>query len=273
MSQEQSITNSTVPGRRPIRVRFDKIRARQLSMIGGVELIGLGAAILLALLAAFLYFYLYLPANSRLKTAGLDRDRLQGQLRAARIGVDENTNVKETVNRITASMDDFEGNYLSAAERGRMSLYTELNDLIRENGLRNSAGPAYTTLEALGTRTQAQAAATAERQSSAKWQSVYPGIAVTVTVEGPYQNIRRFVRDVETSPQFLVINAVELEGLTQSAATQVPLAPDPRTLSRSGRPPAGGSSVRSPIGVTTIPKGAMVSLRLDLTTYFQRAAN
>ena len=69
-------------------------------------------------------------------------------------------------------------------------------------------------------RPRSRQTVTAEKQSNAKWQSIYPGIAVSVTVEGPYQNVRHFVRDVEISRQFLIINAVELERVTQSGLAQ-----------------------------------------------------
>ena len=76
----------------------------------------------------------------------------------------------------------------------------------------------------------------------------YPGIAVSITVEGPYQRVRRFVREIESSRQFLIINEVELESVTQSG-----VATDPST--------AGG---------TTGGRATLVSLRLEMATYFQR---
>jgi Type II secretion system (T2SS), protein M subtype b len=273
MNQEQSINDRALPGRQQIRVRFDQLkRSRQLSMIGGAELIGLICAVLLALLTVFLYLYLFLPARSRLNSAQLERDRLQGQWRASEDSFKEISTAKETVDRINASLNDFESNWLIAPTGGRMTLYTELNDLIRSNGLRNTSGPAYSALEPLGTKPQVQA--TAGAQSNAKWQSVYPGIAVSVTVEGPYQNVRHFVRDIETSRQFLVINAVELEGVTQNTGGQLPGATDIRTPPpRTGRAPAGAASGAGPATPLAGQRGAMVSLRLDMSTYFQRAVN
>jgi len=73
---------------------------------------------------------------------------------------------------------------VSSEAAGRMSLYTVLNKLIKSNGLRNTAGPTYAPLDPVGTKQQAQLTVTAEKQSNAKWQSIYPGIAVSVTVEG-----------------------------------------------------------------------------------------
>jgi len=275
MNQEQSIKSRAVPGRQPIRVRVNQLkRSSGLSVIGGVELAGLACAILLALVTAFLYFYLLLPARSRARSAELDHARVQAQLRAAEANFTEDSDTKKAVDNINTSLEDFENNYLVGRDNGRMSLYAKLNDLIRSNGLRNTAGPSYATLEPTGTKTQQQILASADKQSTAKWQSVYPGIAVTVTVEGPYQNVRHFVRDIEMSRQFLVINAVELEGVQQSAAPQALSPMDPRTMPRTNRPPVGMAPPRS--AAVNLPppipgtRGTTVSLRLDMSTYFQR---
>ena len=147
-----------------------------------------------------------------------------------------------------------------------MSLYSVLNNLIRSNGLRNTAGPSYSPLEPVGTKSQVQPTASAEKQSNAKWQTIYPGIAVSITVEGPYQNVRHFVRDIETSRQFLIINAVELESVTQTGALQdLPAAKTPPV------PPRGGGKVVAPtIAPLAGGRATLVSLRLDLATYFRR---
>jgi hypothetical protein len=257
MSQEQPLQSPAFTERRPRQLDFARIRKTPgLSLIGLPELIGLAGAALIALLTIFAYFYFYLPAQSRLTSAQLEREQLQAILRSSEKGLETNTTVSERVNEITASMKDFEANYLSAAASGRLSLYSTLNDLIKENGLRNTAGPSYSPLDTIGTKSQVNASATAEKQSHAKWQTIYPGIEVSITVEGPYQRVRHFVRDIETSRQFLIINEVELEGLSQSgtAAELAPVAPGRPT----GVMPAAGG------------KGALVSLRLEMATYFRR---
>ena len=271
MNQEQSINNNAVAGRGQIRIRFDQIkRSRQLSIIGAPELIGLGCAIFLALVTVFLYLYLLVPARSRVHSLELDRDRLQGQLRAAETNYTENTTTKETVDKITASLEDFENNWLVGPSSGRMSLYADLNDLIRSNGLRNTAGPSYTTLAPIGMKTPAEVLASADKQSTAKWQSVYPGIAVSVTVEGPYQNVLHFVRDIETSRQFLIINAVELETVTQSSVAAVSSLEETRPPARTSRTPAAEAPGRGAVAGIAPPipgtRGTLVSLRVDMST-------
>jgi len=123
-----------------------------------------------------------------------------------------------------------------------MDLYEELNQLIVKNNLRNTSGPTYTTLEPAGTKSNSG------KTVVTKWQSFYPGIAVMVTVEGEYQNVRRFVRDVERSKQFVVINEVELQRASQNNA--------PASAEEGG----GGSGTR----------GSLVTLQLNMATYFQR---
>ena len=72
-------------------------------------------------------------------------------------------------------------------------------------------------------------------------------------VEGEYQNVRHFIRDVERSRQFVVINEVELQRASQNN--------QPATLDESGAAAAGaGSGTR----------GSLVTLQLNMATYFKR---
>lgn len=230
-------------GRERIRTRLTRIhKARRRGVLGIAEIAGLCAAGLLLLAVLVGYFYFSVPAQSRLASLMLERDRLQKQLRISQDDFDRDLDTKATVQKITTSLQDFETVRLAARGGGRMLLYEELNQLMKKNGLRNTSGPTYTALEPLGSRSAEQAAAVAANSAVTKWQSVYPGIAVNVTVEGQYQSIRHFVRDIESSKEFIVINAVELERATESNV-------QPGT-EKSG--------------------SGLVSLRLDLAIYFQR---
>jgi hypothetical protein len=125
-----------------------------------------------------------------------------------------------------------------------MGLYDSLNQLIRKNAVRNTSGPTYVPLEPTGSKS-----AGGSKSVNTKWQSIYPGIAISVTVEGQYQNLRRFIRDIETSKQFLIINSVELERATETD-NSAPTAGDPNAAAR----------------------GSLVSLRLEMATYFKRGS-
>lgn len=229
--------------KREFRARFNSLRvSRQSGVFGLAEIIGLAGSLLILVLVVVAYLYFLVPARSRRATLELERARLQSQLRTSQEVLMRGQTTDVTVHNITQSLDAFENTGLADANRGRMGLYDSLNSLIRKNGLRNTSGPTYTPLEPIGSKVSA-----GSRAANTKWQSIYPGIAISVTVEGPYQNLRRFVRDIETSKQFVIINTVELERATESS---IAAASD-----------TGGTGSHS----------SVVSLRLEMTTYFQRA--
>jgi hypothetical protein len=180
-------------------------------------------------------------------------------------GFNSNVDAQATVTTINESLQRFENERLADRSEGRMALYTQLNDLIRRNSLRNTAGPNYVALQPLGAEDQQQQGANVaarQRSGNAKWQSTYPGIGVNTTVEGAYQNLRRFIRDIESSKQFIVINAVELESIKDTEA------PPPIV---SNAPPGMPGEIGTRIPVPSA-RGTLVSLRLDMAVYFKRGA-
>ena len=218
--------------------------SRRNKMFGIAEIAALLGSCVVFLLVVFSYVYFVAPARARLKTAEADRSRLESNLKKLGTMVDQGKTTKQTVDEIADSLERFETVSLVNTDEGRMQLYAELNQLILKNGLWNSAGPTYTALDPLGTKV------TPGKSVNTKWQSVYPGIGVLVTVEGPYQNVRRFIQDIERSKQFVIINQVELQKATNNSSAAVAT-------------PEGGSGTRA----------SLVSLQLNMSTYFQRAGS
>jgi Tfp pilus assembly protein PilO len=232
---------------RVIRAKFQRLQvSRQGGMFGPAEMIALAGSFLILILVVVAYLYFQMPARARLERVQLERSRLQSQLRNSEAVVQQGQTTESAVQQISQSLDDFENNTLLLPARGRMSLYDTLNSLIHKNGLRNTSGPTYTPLDPSGTKT-----GTGGTKANTRWQTVYPGVAVTVTVEGPYQNLRRFVRDIETTKQFVIINGVELERSTDT---------NNQPVAAEGAPAAGS-------------RNSAVSLRLDMATYFQRSGD
>jgi Tfp pilus assembly protein PilO len=243
MNKEITSNSGSSVGPR-VRARLRRLRmSRRQGMLGPAEIAGVAGSAVILLITAISYFYFLVPARSQLQSLELERSRLQNQLRNSQEVMRQGQDTQVTVDKITESLTAFESNRLANRNQGRMALYQELNQLIRQNGLRNTSGPAYVPLDTVGTKSST----TGSKSASTKWQSMYPGIGITLTVEGQYQNLRRLVRSLEASRQFLIINAIELERATQS-----------------------NTAVSAEAGSTTVPREALVSLRLDMVTYFQR---
>ncbi len=227
-----------------IRARLQRFRSsRQTGMFGVAEILALCGTAVIVLTVFLSYVYFLAPARSRLQTLQLERSRLQNQIRTLNEVTKNGQSTQATVDTIAASLQNFEDKHLAERSFGRIGLYDELNQLIRKNGLRNTSGPSYTSLDPAGSKTSS----TGSKSASTKWQSVYPGISVSVTVEGPYQNLRHFIRNLEASNQFIIINAIELERATET-----------------------NSPISAEGGVNAGSRNSLVSLRLDLATYFRR---
>jgi hypothetical protein len=253
MSSNGQTTEGNTPARRaPIRVRVDRLRqSRQRSIIGMAELVGLAGSAVMLLAVVFTYLYFYSPAESRLATAQNERARLQQKLSDMQKVVETKGTTQDSISLISQSLEKFEGEHLTGRDAGRVTLYNVLIQLIRSNNLRNTSGPAYTYLEEKDAETQQKA-----RTTSNKWQSLYPGIGVVVTVEGQYANLRHFIRDIEASRQFIIINAVELENAT-----------DTNNVVAGTTPPGPAAAAAPP------PRSSLVSLRVDLAAYFRRGGS
>jgi len=235
------------------------ISSRRGKMFGVAEVAALGGSCLILVLVLLSYLYFLVPARSRVASLAQDKKQLQANLQTLTGVVKNDQNTTDTVQRITTSLARFETEHLLRPEQGRMELYEELNQLIVKNGLRNTSGPAYTPLDPEGTKT------TGGRTTTTKWQSFYPGVAVMVTVEGQYENVRRFIRDLERSKQFVVINEVELQRARDSNA---PVSADGAAPAATGGDDDSAPAAPSAAGSGT--RGSLVSLQLSLATYFQR---
>jgi hypothetical protein len=252
-------------------------------MWGQTEIAVVAVASLALLGALAIYFFGTLPANRELERNRATRDRLERELVSAREKYGSITSTETQVAKLISSVDDFEAQYLPVAANGRTALYQRLNGLIAGYGLVNTSGPDYAPLEIAD---QTNGNQTDEERGRAKFRSLFPGAYVTMTLEGSYQNLRRFIRDIETGQDFIIISAVELEpsdtqtksdNASQQTDQQLPAAnmniptyggiPGINPNQRRPQIPVGPNQQARPKGRTL---GETVSLRMEMAAYFRR---
>jgi len=216
------------------------IDSRRTKVFGPAEIVAVAVSCFVLFLIILSYLYFLVPARSQRSALIADKTRSMENLKKLDQIVHDEENTKQKVDKIKASLNTFENVSLLTSDQGRMDLYGELNRLIVKNSLRNTAGPSYTPLEPVGAKV------TPGTSVSTKWQSVYPGIGVLVTVEGSYQNLRHFVQDIEKTKQYVIINQVELQRAENS------------------------SQISAEEGAGSGTRGSIVSLQLNMSIYFQR---
>ena len=265
-----------------------KNRSRKVyaGMWGQVEIATVGVALLAVLTTVLLFVFLVLPAQKELDENRAKRDQLERELISAKSKFGTITTTEERVRELKASVEDFESRFLPNPVIGRTALYQRINGLIAGYGLINTTGPDYAPLE-VDSRQAIEVSQTESGKS--KFQSLFPGVYITMTVEGSYQNLRRFIRDVETSEQFVIISAIELEPAegedkSNKNTTAQNRPNQPQTLQPDGyvvnNPRSVPGSVQQtqqlPQQTSAAPNrgktyGETVSLRLEMAAYFRRS--
>ena len=252
-------------------------------MWGPVEVGVVGAGMLAVLGVILLYIFFVIPSNRELENNTARINRLDAELASSREKYGNISNVEATVARLVNSVSDFESNYLPLPTTGRTALYQRLNGLIASYGLVNSAGPDYSPLEILDKSKQGEEG---EKSGKSKFRSFFPGVYVTMTVEGPYANIRRLIQDIEVGSEFIVVSAVEIE---PSDTEEKQVQADSPAVGADGMPTAAGPSAGFSSGSNrmlpnqpmmsqpNLPSssrgkmhGSLVSLKMEMAAYFRR---
>lgn len=249
-------------------------------MWGVPEIAAVAASAMVLLLAILLYIFVVVPSNREVAKNKSEAERLAAELVSAQTKYGEITDTKTQVAKLLSSVSDFEARFLPAATNGRPSLYQRLNGLISAYGLTNTTGPDYQPLEPADEQ-KGNNQSEGERGRE-RFRSLFPGVYVTMTVEGSYQNLRRFIREIETGNEFVVVSSVELAPSDTEQKKDDPTKPPPQTAAgqpagdprfgAAGNPtmvtqPTTGDVVRRQQGKT---HGEIVALRLEMAAYFRR---
>ena len=244
--------------------------------LGVPEIAALGVAALLLLTAVLSYLFLYAPQRSRKLALEAEREELQRRLQTQQSSLGEGQDTQHRVGEILASLNRFEIDNLGQSssgtktvieETGSNNLYIAIGTFYLKEALRISGGVSFTQLQESVPGADQNQSQRREEGALRVVQSVFPGIGVTLTVEGAYPNMRRFIRDIESDRQFVVIDAVELEGVTDSNASASSAVAVPQGPVAAEVQPG----VQAPPVQATPSRNALVSLRLDMAAYFRRA--
>lgn len=251
----------------PTVSRTNRPRKVYAGMWGIPEIAVVGAGLLGVLIFVLLLALLVLPARRELENNKQRRNQIESELTTAKARYGTISSTKERVDELERSANDFETRFLRSENESKVALYQRINGLIGALGLTNTSGPDYVPLLIEGNRTQTSE----DKGGRSKFLSIFPGVYVTVTVDGSYQNLRRFISEIETGGEFIVISAVEIEPSENKEKKTQESEPGPN--SNTSRPMPGG--VTQPIASTgPVDRGKTygetVTLRIELASYFRR---
>lgn len=251
-------------------------------MWGNTEIATVGLGLLAILATIILFVFVVLPAKSELEENRKKHDKLEADKIDARKKYGNITSTEARVAELINSANDFEIRHLPISANGKTALYQRINGLISSYNLINTSGPDYAPLE-IADLTREQKNDT--ERGRTKFQSLFPGDYVTTTVEGSYQNLRRFISEIETGNQFVIISAIELQ----------PAESEDKETSNGGSPTQINTVRTTPNGPPGFPQaqnfeqpgqqpqlpqrkaakgkthGETVSLRIEMAVYYRRS--
>lgn len=285
--EQEPTLNEDVPAVEETAIVIPANRPRKVydGMWGPLEIGAVAAGVLVMVMAVVLYFVWVVPSNRQLARNKSEVDSLEAELASARSKYGEITTEEAQVAKLVASVDDFETRFLPMQTNGQAALYQRLNGLIKAYGLENTTGPDYSPLDSANLDPTKQ---TEEEKGRAKFRSLYPGVYVSTTLEGSYQNLRRFIREIESSREFVVISTVELapsETETKKEPEQANAATNQQNQGNGGQLPGGKKLAQPPVNPNAPPfqqqdqrstpkgktHGETVALHIEMAAYFRRS--
>lgn len=106
--------------------------------------------------------------------------------------------------RVLGRLDEFDNRFLKDITSGRLALVDEIHKLIRENSVELDSGISFK-------REEEEEQGKRVRKKEDDLSKVYPSIEARFKLSGTYANLRGFIKDMESSRLFMVIEAIDLD--------------------------------------------------------------
>lgn len=149
--------------------------------------------------------------NSALIQNDKQLSSLRDESTALRAQIDE---LKSTQNRklmlvqntakVLGRLDEFDNRFLKDITSGRLALVDEIHKLMRENSVELDSGISFK-------REEEEEHGKRVRKKKDDLSKVYPSIEARFKLSGAYANLRGFIKDMESSRLFMVIEAIDLD--------------------------------------------------------------
>ena len=224
-----------------VRERLSRVETRSRTLarrpfgLSPTELVVCALAVLFFVMVIVFYFTSVKPEQERLKRLEAEVAKQEDLLiQSVKPLSSENVTSTDTSQDALSTLESFRGQHLKPMAQGRIDLIKEINALAKKSNVQLTSG-----IEMVAEK--AQAGEDEKENSRAKsveqLPSAFPRIAVHFEVAGQYVSLRSFINQLESSRNFVVIDAVNLTSLEEQG-------------------PRGG-------------QGGGLKLSLDLSAYFQ----
>jgi Tfp pilus assembly protein PilO len=204
--------------------------------------------LLVAVVAIVLvYAYSILPGQVKYAQLSSAHESNATKIDGLRAKVHDPASVRQEYDNTVVSLERFRGELLKPRLPGRIAIVREVNRLTTSNAITLRGGVDFATdltPEEEGETAEGKKSSSRSTRKRSDEDRVYSSLTFSLSVSGRYDRLRKFISEFEKSPQFIVIDSINLVPGDEDASED-----------RKG----GGESL----------PGDTLTLEIKLTAYFQ----
>lgn len=170
-----------------------------------IELLALFILVAAISVVSSLYNSVLVKNDQQLNQLRDESTALRTQIEQLRSTQNRKLMLVQNTNRVLGRLDEFENRFLKDITSGRLALVDEIHKLIRENNVELDTGISFKREE------EKEEQGKRVRKKESDLSSIYPSIEARFKLSGQYPNLRGFIRDIESSRLFMVIEAIDLD--------------------------------------------------------------
>lgn len=207
------------------------------------EVVAAGLTLGFVILVVLYYFLALAPVLDRLATVQKEAADQLKLIAAQPPTAHGAPSQKQQIQAAKDSLATFEADHLKPMAQGRIDMINEINQVARTDNLHLGSGiemrVTYRAASSVDSESQGS-----KKKKEIESLDVFPRVQFHFVVRGEYKDLRKFIRDLEASKQYIIVDSVNL-----STAEQ-----------RQGR---GGK------GAAPVVPGSGLSLTVAMNAYFR----
>jgi hypothetical protein len=172
------------------------------------EVVAVGLAVGLVILTILYYFVSLAPVKDRLTTVEKESAR-QIQIITDQVLPKHVPSQKEQIQQAKDSLASFQGNDLKPMAQGRIEMINEINQLAKTDNVHLGSGIEMHVVNRAGSTAEGESQVS-KKKKEADALDVFPRVQFHFVVRGEYRDLRKFLRDLEGSKQYIVVDSVNL---------------------------------------------------------------
>jgi hypothetical protein len=188
---------------------------RIVTSVTPVEIAAVLVLVVTAAAVALVYAYSVLPGQVRSAQLSSARSANAAKIDELRAKVLDPSAVRQEFDDAVASLERFRGEVLKPRLPGRVAIVRDVDRLTRATGVALIGGVTFSTSVAGESTPEDGESDSSERTSKSSKQATddvgaYSSLKFSLSVSGRYDRLRKFIGEFEASPQFVVIDSINV---------------------------------------------------------------